>query len=213
MSIFETVAGWFEGAVNGVADLAKRAWGAIHTVFHVFGRLAALLGEAWDWMVNGIEWLGSQTAELAESVSAAIWHILTHVIPEAAFWALRRAVGWVRKEAGRIEQWAKGLFHTVITWAARQLHHVWGWITGAIRVVTRDIREAWDWIINKGRRAVDLVMHPDRLVTWILGHLVLPLILWIVRSSAPILVWLLRGFRSHANDFLHTMEDILHALI
>lgn len=213
MSLFGTVAAWFSGAVNGVVDLAKRAWGAIHTVWHVFGTLAALVGQAWDWMVNGVEWLGSQAAEFAEAASAAVWHILTHVIPEAATWALRRAVGWVIKEAGRIFHWATGLFHTVISWATRELRKVWTWITGAVRVLTHDLRKAWNWITNTAMKAVDLVLHPERLVKWILGHLVTPLLLWMIRSSAPVLVYLLRGFRSHANDFMHTIEDILHDLI
>lgn len=213
MSIFSDVSGWFSGAVNGIGDLAKRAWGAIHTVFHVFGVLAELLSGAWDWMVNGAEWLGAQTAELAESASAAIWHILTRVIPEAATWALRRAVGWVEKEVGKLEHWAKGLFHTVISWALKELRRVWAWITGAVRLLTRDFATVWNWVINRARKAVELVLHPDKLALWLLGHLVVPLLLWMIRSSAPVLVWLLRGFRSHASDFMHTVEDILHELI
>lgn len=213
MSLFQDVSGWFSGAVNGVVDLAKRAWGAIHTVWHIFGYLAALLDSAWNWMVNGVEWLGEQTAQLAESTSAALWHIFTNVIPEAATWALRRAVGWVRAEVGKVEKWARGLFHTVISWATKRINGVWSWITKAIHVVTHDFAQAWDWIVNKGRKAVDLIEHPERLVLSFLGHLVLPLLLWMLKSSAPILVYLLRGFRSHATEFAHTVEDILHEFI
>lgn len=213
VGLFDNVAGWFSGAVNGVVDVAKRAWGAIRTVWHIFGTLATLVGSAWDWMVNGVEWLGLQVGHLGEATYAALWHLFTSVIPEAAFWALRRAVGWAVKEAGKVEHWATGMLHTLTGWALHEIRSLWHWITHAVGSLYNDVRGVLHWIEHTANRVIDMVLRPAKLVKWILGSLVAPLVLFFIRSSAPVITMVLRGARQHMNEFAHTVEDVLHDLL
>ena len=84
MSIFDTVAGWFTSAANGIADLANKAWGSIRSVWNFLVHIAGILSGAWDWMVNGVTWFTSQVSGWAAQVFAFSWHVLTNAIPGAA---------------------------------------------------------------------------------------------------------------------------------
>lgn len=213
MSLFSDLSGWFSGAVNGVADLATRAWGAIRTVWHVFGQITLLVSGAWNWMVNGVGWLGDQIGGFCAAVYGAVRHILLEAIPEAAGWALKRAVGWARALAADVERWARGAVKALSSWALKEVRSIWSWITKAVGLLTRDVRKAWNWITQTGRRATELVLHPDRLAAWVLRALIVPLVKWVLTSSAPVLVWLLRGARNHGLQLAHVVEEILHDLV
>lgn len=165
------IGGFFSGIFRGVGDLASSVWSAIKSVWSFFATLADLLSGAWDWMVNGVEWLGAQTlGGLADAVGAVGW-ILLHGIPDAAGWVLHILYAELRV-----------VLHDAEAFASDSLHVVERFLVGAINVVSRFAHDVWRtlsaavnsalaWIGRAGTWLWGVVSHPDRLARWVLAPL------------------------------------------
>jgi hypothetical protein len=213
VSIFDTIGGFFSGVAKGVADLAGKVWNAIRSVWAFLVHIGGILNGAWDWMVNGVSWFTSQASNWAAAVFTTTWHTLTHVIPSAARWAFTQATRWAAGAIHTLGGYLKGLVKNVASWALRELHKLSRtakhWVSDVIKWVTGPIR----WVLNVGRHIANLVLHPKALVQWFLGALIVPLIMWFLRSSAPVLAWLVRSFVARDSEVAHIIEDVLAKVI
>lgn len=213
MSIFGKVAGFFGGVIDSVRHLAEKVWGAIGTVWAFLVSVAQLVSDAWNWMVNGVEWFTNQISDWAASVYTTLWHTLTNVIPKAAEWAFRQATSWAGAALHTAQRFLQGLIHTVRVWAERELaslaHTAKGWVSSVIHWVTGPI----NWVLNTGRHLANLVLHPEALVKWILGSLIEPLIMYLLRSGANILLWFLRLVVRDSSEVAHMLESIIERIV
>lgn len=213
MSILDTIGGFFSGAVNGVIDLAKKAWNALHTVWNFLVRVGGILTGAWDWMVNGVTWLTSQVSNWAAAVYSNIWHILTNVIPGAAEWAVRKALSIAGAALAKVANWAKGAVANAVKWVKGELGKLAAtaksWVNAVIRYVTSPIR----WIYNVAKHAVDLVLHPEALAKYLVKHLVVPLILFMLRSGGPVIAWFIKSFMAQGSELAHLLEDVIARVV
>lgn len=213
MAILEALASVFGAAVHGIADLAAKVWNAIRSVYVFASTVFDLVGTAWDWMINGLGWLGDNIVGLA----ARVWHLVEHValviIPNAVRWALGHAIKWAAAAVAE----AKHLLNVAINEARRFLHglinELRSWAVTAFHFVLGLAHAAGHWISTAGAFLWRVVSRPERLVQWILGALVLPLLRFLIEASAPILALLFRAFRREAVAFAHTLEDVLHRLL
>ena len=71
----------------------------------------------------------------------------------------------------------------------------------------------FNWVERIGKRAADLVLHPERLAAWLGGHVVAPLIKWLVSNSAGLIVWLFRRALQLTPTLAHTVEEALEKLV
>jgi phage-related protein len=213
VSIFDKVAGFFSSAFHTVGDLASKVFNAIRSVWGFLVHIGGILSGAWDWMVNGVTWFTSQASNWAAAVFTTTWNTLTHVIPGAARWAFSQATRWAAGAIHTLGGFLKGLVKNVISWARRELHALSRtakhWVSDVIKWVTGPIR----WVLNVGRHIANLVLHPKALVQWFLGALIVPLIMWFLRSSAPVLVWMIRSVASRESELAHIIEDVLSRVI
>lgn len=213
MFILEAVeAGW--GLVSGgVSDLVAKAKAAVRSVLIFASTVFGLVGGAWDWMVNGIGWLGNNLiGALARLLHLLEWLAL-HAIPEGLQWVLGRATHLAAVALHSARSFLEGLVHSIGHWALHELTRLWRFATGELKRAWHTIATVWNFIEHTARRAVDLVEHPDKLVHWILASLVLPLIRFLLEASAPLLVILFKAFKREAVAFAHTLEDVLAKVI
>lgn len=213
MGILEAIGGFFSGAAGTISDLAGKAWQAIKSVYLFAAGVFDLVGGAWDWMVNGIGWLGDNLiGGLARILHLLEWLAL-HAIPEGLSWAITSAVRWAKARLSAAEHFLEGLVRTLGRWTLGELRRLWRDLTADLRAVWHTLTSVWNFIEHTARRAVALVLHPERLVQWILASLVLPLLRFMLEASAPILTWLFKRFRAEAVAFAHTLEDVLAKVI
>jgi hypothetical protein len=213
MSIFGKVAGFFEGAVSSVIGAAKDAWGAIETVWALLVQTASVLTEAWNWVVNGVNYFTEQVESWAAQVFNGLKHVLFTVIPNAIIWAIKQAVGWAARAVRDVANWAKTAVSNAIKWAKSELAKVEALARRLVSQVIRWVTGPINWVIHTGIKIANLVLHPEALVKWIIGSLVVPLILWLLRSSIPVLTWLVRTFLSRAHEAESILEDFIAKVI
>ncbi len=213
MSIFDTIGGFFSGAVNSVVDLAKKVWNAIKSVWSFLVHIGGILNGAWDWMVNGVTWFTSQLTDWAANVFTTLWHTITTAIPGAAAWAFRQATRWAAKVINGVEGFLKGLVKNVASWATRAIHTLTHtarvWVNDVIRWVTGPIR----WVLTTGAHIANLVLHPKALAEWLVGALVVPLVKWMLKAGGGVIAWALKLLVRDGSEFAHLIEDVIHRVL
>ena len=203
------IAGVFNSIVSIPCDVLRAIWHAITGVVNFFGRLADILGGAWDFMVNGFEWLGDRASWLAGATFQSLGWVIGHWAPGLASWALGKAVGWAQGAVHTVERWVSALVSDALRWARGAINTVEGWARDTFRAVWGEIKKAADWIAQAGGYVFGILAHPTRLVQWILADLVAPLLDYLIQAGAPVFAWILRGFRTVLPELAHTLEDVL----
>lgn len=213
MSIFKSVSGFFTGAISSVIDAAKDAWGAIKTVWAFLVQVAHLVDEAWNWVVNGVKWFGENIQGWAALVYNGFRHVLFTVIPNAIQWAISEAVRYTVKAVDDLTSWVKGRFTEVLRWAGNELRKLSNLLKGLLGNVISWVKGPIEWVLKTGRKIESLVLHPEVLVKWILGSLVVPLIKWLLTSSLPVLVWLAKSLLAREREVASLLEEFLAKVI
>lgn len=211
-SVISDVEGFFGGiseAAAEVANLAERVWNSIKRLWSFLVTAATLVTGAWDWMVKGVEWFGSQVEEWIAEAERTVNRLLLDTIPKLAEWVYHKAVTWAGKEIHALWRRVDSWVNSVIAWAGREIHDVKRWATSEFHKITKWAAGPINWVIHWGGWLIKLISHPENLVKWILGDLVTPLILFLLRSSAPIFGWLFRRWSHTGPEAAHTIEDIL----
>lgn len=213
MGLLETVAGWFSSAGNAIAGVANSAYKAVKGVFAFASGIFHDVGGAWDWMVNGLGWLGDNVIGGFARVLHLLEWLALHAIPEGLSWVYTKLYSWARAAIHAAEHAltvALDAVHRVLDTA---IHALENWARSAVKWIEGLLLPLWHWVENTAKRAVDLVLHPERLVAWILADLVLPLVKWLIQQSAPIIVWMAKAARSVLPELAHTIEDALEKLV
>ena len=213
MSFFDEVAGFFGGAISGIADLAKRVWNAITAVWSFLTSVGTLVYQAWDWMVNGVLWFAQEAGRFAYVAGNTLWHIATHVIPHAVGWALEHAIHWAERELAKLWHWIEHHVAAIYHWATHELGKLWGFVEHHVNDLLHRIAGAWRWIEHVGHAAAELVLHPERLAEWLAAHIVVPVVKWLIGAGRDVLVWASRTFRSELSPIAHLLEDVLDAIL
>lgn len=211
--ILDDVAGVFNTITSIPGAVVRAIYHAIASVFGFFSRIGTVLDAAWDWMVNGFEWLGDRMVWAAGAAFNTISWVVTRWVPMAAHWALGKAVAYAIGAAKAVEHYAAGLVHDAIRFLTGALHTVESWARGAFRLVTGELSKIVKWIAQAGKYVFGILSHPTRLVAWILPDLLVPLIKFVIQSSAPVIRWLIGAFVHLAPELATTLEDAIAKLL
>lgn len=213
LSIFDSVAGWFIKAVNTAGDVLKQVWGAVQTVWEFLVKVSNGEWNAWDWLVNGTEWLGKNIEDWAGSVYGAIGHVLFSVIPEAVKWAYDNTIRWAAREIAKGINSLLNDLGKLRTWAIGELHKLENtaksWVNDIIHFVTGPI----NWILHTAVHWVNLLMHPELLAKYLIEHIALPLIVWLIKHTPPLWVLIFKSLDALAPDILAALEDIIEKVL
>lgn len=209
MSIFSKIAAPFVSIWHTVEGAAVDVWHAVSTVWAFLVSAGRTLGEAWTWVVNGVQWFTGQVEGWAAEVFNGISHVLFSVIPNAIKWAITEATAWAGRAVRAVSGWAKGAVANVIHFFTGVWHKVEALARGLVSTVIKWVKGPVEWVIKEGTKIANLVLHPEALVKWILGSLIVPLILWLIRSSLPVLTWLFRSFMQREGEVATLLEDFI----
>jgi phage-related protein len=202
--------GAITGGVSAVVGAAKEA---VEAVFRFAAGVFDLVSGAWDWMVNGIGWLGDNLiGALARLLHLAEW-ILGTVIPHAFSTAFNDAVRWATGAIHTAGNALKHAFTTALHVAEGAINTVLHGLGQAFSWAKHQIVGAVNWIENAGKRVADLVLHPDKIVRWILAALILPLVRFFIEQSAWLVLWLLKAFTRESAAFGAMLESVLVKLL
>lgn len=213
MSIFSDAWGILKGAGQSVADLAARVYHAIAGAVHFILHLTDLVAGAWDWMIAGADALGAHLIGWADQAYHTIRWLLIQALPDAARWALSKAVGWAKAAVLVVDKAWRATVGKVARAIRSEIAKVVSWARGIVAKILRTLSGVYRWVMAAGRQIEGLVLHPDRLVTWIMPALVLPLVKWLVRKSAPIIVYLVKASQSVMSEVAHSIEDALAKIL
>jgi hypothetical protein len=205
-------AGWHYVS-GGVRDVIGKVKAAVRSVLIFASTVFDLVGGAWDWMVNGIGWLGNNLVGAIARLLHLLEWLALHAIPEGLSWVFNKAVGWAKRAVHDARRFLEGALHQLASWAAGELHKLTHWVTSEAARIWRTLTSVWNFIEHTAKRAIDLVLHPDKLAAWVAGAIVLPVLKWLISSSAGVIVWLARRAISLMPELAHTLEDALAKLI
>lgn len=198
------------GGFNAVIDAAKHA---ARWVLHFVTAIFDLVGGAWNWMYNGLGWLGDNVIGFASRVLHLLEHVVLHIIPEAIGWLTGTLIRWAKAAI----EYAKRKVEDALNKAKRFLlglvNTLSHWAHAAVKFVEGVANKAWGWVTKAGKFLYDLVSHPDRLVAWILGALVVPLVKFFIERSGWLVLLLLRAFEREAVAFASMLEGVLARII
>lgn len=138
-------------------------------------------------------------------------HLVTRLksIPQAVsrFWH------WLEKWINKyVHAWVRFLKHLIST-VEHALHKfisfVWDHLVSFSKWATRKIGELFSWVTKVGYRIADLVLHPEKLVTWFLPKLLGPLVRFLISRRSAIGRWFIRTAVSATAEFAHLAEDVI----
>lgn len=211
--ILGDIAGVFDTITSIPGAVVRAIYHAIAGVFGFFSRLGTVLDSAWDWMVNGIEWLGDRAVWVAGAAFNTISWLITRWVPMAAHWALGKAVAYAIGAAKAVEHFASSLVHDAIRFLSGVIHTVEQWARAAFRFLTGELGKVLKWIAAAGRYVFGILAHPQRLVAWIIPDLLVPLIKFAITSSAPIIRWLIGATAHLLPELATTLEDAISRIL
>lgn len=213
MGLLHIIGGLFSSAGRAIAGVASSAWQGIKSVFHFAAGVFDLVGGAWDWMLNGVTWLGDNlVGALARLLHLLEWLAL-HAIPEGLSWVFREGVRWARAAVHAARHAVEVALHTAVRFLHLAIRTVEHWARSAVRLIWHTLSSVWNWIETAGRKLWEVVMHPARLAAWLGGHVIDPLIRWLISNGAALVVFLVRLMAREAGAIAGTIEDALAKLI
>lgn len=212
-SLLNDLGGIILGGAKKLGDLVTAAWHAVRTLFSVLKSVFVHVTDAWHDFWRAIGHLAGTAAAWAEHSAAAIAHIIVTLIPRAVHWAVAQAVHLAGVALAKVEHALRSLVNTVQRALAQLVHQVWVRLTGWIRSIERTVTWTWHWMMNGALKAVDLVLHPERLAAWVIPHLARPLLRFIRANLATLarLVW--QQIRGHEGDLARDLAGALTKLI
>jgi len=213
LSVFGKIAGFFSGAAKAVVDVVHKVEWVFSTVWSFLVAAAHLIDEAWDWIVNGVEYFTEQVTSWAAWVFNTLNHILTKVIPEAVEWVLGAAVKWAKAAVHDVSELAKGLYKETIGWALKELNKLRKKAEGLVGQVVTWVTTAVHWVEKYGAVLLDWIEHPSHLAEYLAAHLIVPLIKWALKASAPVLVWVFRSLLSWEGEIVTLLEDVISKVL
>lgn len=211
--ILDDIAGVFNSITSIPGDVVRSIWNAIKSVFGFFAHLDTILDSAWDWMVHGVEWLGDRAVWLGGAAFNGLTWVVTRWVPMAVHWALGKAVAYTIGAVKLVEHWVTSTVNAVVKFLRGLIHQVETWARDAFRAVTHELGKIIRWIAAAGRYVFGILAHPGRLVAWIMPDLLVPLIKFVIRSSAPVIRWLIGAAVHLLPELATTLEEAIAKIL
>ena len=201
------------GGAEDVIKLAGKVFKAFEWVWWFLKSTAKVLDGAWDWVVHGAEWIGVNLDDLASETFGWAWGIVSHLVPNIAAWVYNNSIGWAFKEIGVLAseswKWVKG----AVSWAGKELDKLGKLLSHEVKSIEKWAAGAVHWFEHRAAYVWHLLTHPLDLANILAEHIVWPIVKWILKSSAPIFVWLFKAAASEGSAVEHLIEDILHDML
>lgn len=208
---------FLNGLWNTVTSAPGVIWGGLKgaalALWHFMTGVFDNVGSAWDWMVNGVEWLTTNLGGWAAWVFNALRHIFEVTIPNAIATAVSDAAHWA---AGAIAAAARAVLRVAneaFSFARQLASAVVAPLAAAFHTAAHTLSIVWSFVTGVGARAVDLVLHPERLLVWIIEGVGVPALVGMIRLLAPVFAAVIRDGEPLAAEIAGALEDVLVKLL
>lgn len=209
MSIFGKILKDFEEPIDEVIGLAKKTWFGISSVWYFLTHTGQLLTDAWDWMVNGASWLVHQTMHFAEQTGNAVWHIIEVTVPKAIEYAIGETWRFASHQITIAYDSLRGVIADLTNYVNKLTYKLAHEIEHEVLSVVKWVTKAVAWVEKYSVRVWWLLSHPEHIAKWIVGALAGPLLMTLLKLTAPVFGYLFHQWTRHSSDIAHLIEDIL----
>lgn len=183
--VIDRFPGFLKGAFRAVAAFFLAPWRLLGKFFHL-ARVAS------NYLYDAALRLRNSLTGWATGVGFAIWDIITKIIPGRIRLLGQQLIEWFNKGLNRVWAQAVDAFRRVLRWAEIGLNQVRKFAQDIVGWALARFDVLFNWINRVGARIADLVLHPDKLVEWILPHLWGPLFRFLDSRAEAIGRWFLR---------------------
>lgn len=208
MSIFGTIKNFILSGAKDVVHVAERIWTSVQLLWHLLGSVTGAVGNAWGVLYNAIRDGADALGEAAEAAYTTGRWLLT-ALPRAVGYVFSEVIGWAGREIHTASHAVEVVARDVIKAVERFVLGLINDVKHAVAVVEGWAKDALNFVEKYGALVVNLLGHPERLVTWILPVLIEPLLKWLAGESKGVLLWLLRNLKGLSAEFVHVLEEVL----
>lgn len=205
-SIFSDIAGTLTGGFKHLKDLAGAVWKALKKLTSFVTTIFSHVGGAWwdlhrafDVLISGLEHLANGSYDISK------W-LINSLVPKWAKHAISTAINYAVTNIKSLANSALKLAKDAKTWASNAIKTVEKTLTKALNVVRTSVNSATHWISHTGRDLFALVMHPARLVAWIVPSLVTPLMRWILAHLEALAASIIKTFFANIGKYAADIE-------
>jgi len=164
LHLLDRLPGWISGPLYAVVGWFQAPWRVLLAFFHLLARYFHKWSSAWWWFTHEIE-------RVVWEIVIGFWRITTKTIPTA----IRHAVNSLYKT---ITTWVIKLYNILskyisdtVKWARSWINFLQDTINNVIAWARAHFNDLIDWVNRIGNQVADLVLHPEKLVEWILGEI------------------------------------------
>ncbi|SRR6266508_6325146 len=179
------------GIANVIGDVIDAVRELLSNVWSVLTRVFNLWRDAWGRIYREISGWATAFGNWASEVYWAMWRIVQKLIPSWARRIIDQVTRWASRVIAKVENALRAFISNVQKWAVRELNKLGALLSGLRDWATRQINSLLNWVSKIGNRVADLVLHPDRLVAWILPALWGPLWRFLNSKAEVIGRWIL----------------------
>lgn len=213
MSLLDDITGTLAAPFTSAADGISRLWGAVKGIYHEAKDVFLHVGDGWQLIASGAEAMWTSVEQLGSAAYHSVSNVVTNVVPSAARWAWRGAEHAALSALHTVERTLAHAISTARSYVLKVVHGVEHTLGQLIHWLTSRVNRIVNWLDHEGTRMVNLVLHPANLVTWILPHLITPLLAFAARTSASIAKWLFRNAIALVHEMAPEIEDALRRLL
>jgi hypothetical protein len=213
VGLLEAVGGLVSAAAGDAVKGVQALWQGIKSVYSFASTIFDLVGDAWSWMVHGIQWLGEQVLGFAAVVLNLFRWVIDVGLPGAAGWAFTHAIEWAKAAVHTAVHAASVAFDDAKAWLLGEIRKVWHELTSDIKAVWGKLTGVWSWLEHEGRRAVSLILHPEALARHLLSAITAPLLRWVLERAPALLVWAAKTSLGLLGEIGPVIEDALEKLL
>lgn len=189
--MIDWIRGKISGAISRIEDLANSVIDGFRAVWNVFASLMHVLRVVFGDMASGVVNFLKHAIEFANWVAGYLRNVVVNIIPRAIAYVSGEIRAWVSQAIwfirnlfsaalDQLRRWAESAINYVTDLLIRVRDWLWGYVKNVV-----------NWVVNIGNRLADIVLHPDKLATWVVPALWGPLWRYVQAQAVPIGRWIL----------------------
>jgi len=208
---------WLSGLIGRFTGILTGIWNDVISV----------VTSVYHWALSYLETIYHDlivTIDALNRVSESIGHFIDSTYDTFVRYVLSyfdRIISWTREIVSDVEKYAENVYHAAFQgldnlehWAESEFNDFRHWILTEIwNPLYNDITGAIRWIEHEGAFAYDLLTHPDKLATLLIGYVWNGWLGLARKYAKPLLSMFLSEWRSATPDIVSILEDLISSLL
>lgn len=213
MGFLEGVASFFEGVIGLPVKALEYIWKGIENIIALLVDTAQVLAEAWQAVETGVEYFVEGVANFSDEVFDTLWHILYQAIPEGITWAYDALYHELTSAITTVEHFIEHIYTTVRNWVEGLIREVYDVLHQWVQYLEGLVAPAIHWVETAGNTVLGWINHPDTLADFIAGHIVIPVLKWLLSTGRDVLKFIWESWRGYEVEAASQLEDFLKEVL